>query len=77
MNAHDPMRRRMGFHPSASEVEAGKRESVLRQAEHHFTVAEFSELLANMASGCVDVRIYDDAIVLMRDFRPTASALSR
>ncbi len=69
MNVYDPAPRYIGLHRQTSEMEARQREAALRLAEHHFTAAEFSELLANIASGCVDVRIYDDAIVLMRDFR--------
>lgn len=70
MSAYDPHKSKMGFHPrpTASEVEARKREAVLRLAERHFTAAELSALLADMANGDVDVRIYDDGIVLMRKF---------
>ena len=67
MNLYDPAPGSIGFHPRGPTVEARKREAALRLAERHFTVAEFSELLASMASGLVDVRIYDDAIILMRD----------
>jgi hypothetical protein len=70
MSAYDPRKSKMGFHPRSqvSEVESRKREAVLRLAERHFTAAEFSTLMADMANGDVDVRIYDDGIVLMRKF---------
>ena len=54
-------------HPQAS-AEARKRAAVLRIAEQHFTAAEFSELMAALSDGHLDVRIYDDGIVLMREF---------
>ena len=60
------LRNSIGFRPRVSDMEARKREAVVRIAEQHFTAAEFSELMADMASGKVDVRIYDDGIVLMR-----------
>ncbi len=75
MNTHDQVP--IGFHPRGREMEALNREAVLRVAERHFTTAELSELLAGMASGRVDVRIYDDAIVLMRDHVRDPSVLSR
>jgi hypothetical protein len=60
------LRNNMGFHPRVSDQEARKREAVLRIAEKHLTAAEFSDLVADMAGGKIDVRIYDDGIVLMR-----------
>ena len=70
MSANDPMTQGMGYHPriQVSNVEARKREAVRRIAEQHFTAAELSALMADMANGGVDVRIYDDGIVLMRRF---------
>ena len=68
MSAYAPIDRNIGFHPRASEAEARKREAVMRIAEKHFTVVEFSELMADMADEKIDIRIYDDAIVLMRKF---------
>jgi hypothetical protein len=41
---------------------------VLRSAEVHLTAAEFEDLQANLANGKVDMRIYEDGIVLMRQF---------
>jgi len=60
------LRNNIGFHPRSSEKEALKHEAVLGIAEKHFTAAEFSELMTDMTDGNVDVRIYDDGIVLMR-----------
>ena len=60
------LRNSIGYHPRLSDKEARKREAVLRIAEQHFTAAEFGELIADMANGKVDVRIYDDCIVLTR-----------
>jgi hypothetical protein len=69
MTAHDHrLRVNLGFHPRVSDSETRRREAVLRIAEKHFTVEEFSELIAEMAEGKLDVRIYDDGIVLMRQF---------
>ena len=66
MSMSDP-RLRNSFPPHASDAVANrKREAVLRVAEHHFTAAEFAELVADLASGKLDVRLYDDGIVLMR-----------
>ena len=41
----------------------------MRIAERHFTADEFSALMAEIADGSVDIRIYDDGIVLMRDLK--------
>jgi hypothetical protein len=57
-----------GYHPNVSDNELRKREAVMRIAEQHYTAAEFSELMADMAAGRLDVRIYDDGIVLMRTY---------
>ncbi len=55
-------------HPHVSDKESRKREAVLRIAERHFTAEEFSELMRALSDGNVDVRIYDEGIVLMRRF---------
>lgn len=69
MTCHDPGSRNVAYHPASTVMDLRKREAVLRLAEHHLTVSEFSALLADMVNGVVDVRVYDDAIVLMRDYR--------
>lgn len=43
-----------------------QRELALRAAERHFTVAEFSCLMGDIAAGRVDIRVYDEGIVVMR-----------
>lgn len=53
---------------NASDREATKREAIMRLASHHFTASEFSELMLELAAGTLDVRLYDDGIVLMRRF---------
>ena len=70
MSAHAARIRNMGYHPrtQASDADIRKREAVRRIAERHFTAAELSALMVDMADGKVDVRIYDDGIVLMRRF---------
>jgi hypothetical protein len=68
VSAYAPLDRNIGFHPRLSEAETKKREAVLRVAERHFTAAEFSELIAELASDRLSVRIYDDCIVLTRTF---------
>jgi len=70
MSIHDPRLRSMGYHPRTqlSDIDVRKREAVRRIAEQHFAAAELSALMADMANGKVDVRIYDDGIVLMRRF---------
>lgn len=69
MNMIDPRRRNgIAFCGNDSKEESIKREAALRVAEHHFTAAEFTELLAEFASGKLDVRMYDDGIVLMRQY---------
>jgi hypothetical protein len=44
-------------------------EAVLRIAEKHLTVVEFNELVTDLDLSDVDIRIYDDAIIVMRDYR--------
>ena len=69
MSIHDHrLRNSIGYHPRLSDKASRAREAVLRIAEQHVTAAEFAELIAEMANGKVDVRIYDDGIVLMRQF---------
>ncbi len=70
MSAYDPRMRSMGYHPRSqfSDADLRRREAVRRIAERHFTAAEMSALMSDMANGAVDVRIYDDGIVLMRKF---------
>jgi hypothetical protein len=69
MSAHDPrLRHGIGQHPQTSDGEARKRVAVLRIAEQHFTAAEFSELMAAISDDRVDMRIYEDGVVLMREF---------
>lgn len=58
MPAYVPLDRNIGFHPRTSEAEMRKREAMLRVAEHHFAAVELSELLADMAAGKVDVRLF-------------------
>lgn len=67
MSLSDP-RLRNSFPPRASDAAARNRETVLRVAEQHFSAAEFAELIADLASGKLDVRLYDDGIVLMRQY---------
>lgn len=67
MSVSDP-RLRNSLPPHSSDALAKKREAVLRVAEHHFTAAEFADLVADLASGKLDVRLYDDGIVLMRKY---------
>jgi hypothetical protein len=69
MSPIDPrLRQGIGPHPQTSDAEARKRAAVLRIAEPHFTAAEISELMAALSDGQVEVRIYEDGIVLMREF---------
>ena len=69
MSVIDPrLRNSIGFHSRNSEAERRKRDAVLRVAAHHFTAAEFSDLMADLTEGKLDVRLYDDGIVLMRQF---------
>lgn len=50
------------------EAERRRREVVLKVAEAHFTACEFAGLINDVAMGRVDIRIYDEGIVLMRQF---------
>ena len=69
MSIHDHrLRNSIGYHARLSNQETRQREVVLRVAEQHFTAAEFAELVADVADNKVDVRIYDDGIVLMRQY---------
>jgi hypothetical protein len=69
MYAIDPrLRNSIGLHPRPSDVAAEKREAFLRIIAHHFTASEIAELRADLEAGKLDVRLYDDAIVLMRRF---------
>ena len=69
MSIHDHrLRNSIGYHSRLSDTETRKREVVLRIAEQHFTAAEFAELVADVADNKVDVRIYDEGIVLMRQY---------
>lgn len=58
----------IGFHPRMPEAERRRREVVLKVAEVHFTACEFAGLIDDVAMGRIDIRIYDDGIVLMRQF---------
>lgn len=58
----------IGFHRNVSDKELRTREAVMRIAERHYSAAEFSEMMADMAAGRLDVRIYDQGIVLMRTY---------
>lgn len=69
MSTHDPNQRNIDLQPQSAMLDTCKREAALRAAEHHLTVSEFSELLMDMANGAVDIRVYNDAVVLMRDHR--------
>lgn len=69
MTAHDPrLRNSIGFHLRVSDEAARKRQAVLLIVEHQFTAAEFSALMSDLAAGKLDVRLYDDGIVLMRQY---------
>lgn len=53
---------------------ANERVAVLMLAERLFTVAEYAQLCADMNSGQVEIRRFDDGIVLVRNF-PVAACL--
>ena len=72
MPADTLLRWPIGHYRNLSDGEIRKREDVLRVAEHHFTAAEFAELRADLASGKLDVRLYDQGIVLMRTYEETS-----
>jgi hypothetical protein len=60
---------RGGYRPnSPAELAASNRVAVLSVCERLFTVAEYNQLCADMGSGKVDFRMYDDGIVLTRKF---------
>ena len=68
MPAYAPLQRPIGYHWNVSDKETRKREAVMKLAERYFTADEYLELMKDMAAGRVDVRIYDDGIVLTRKF---------
>jgi hypothetical protein len=69
MSNHDHrLHNSIGYHPRVSDNKTREWEAVLRIAEQHLTAVEFVELVADVADNKVDVRIYDDGIVLMRQF---------
>jgi len=47
---------------------ASDRVAVLMLAERLFTVSEYNQLCADIGAGRVEIRKYDDGIVLMRVF---------
>lgn len=66
--------RHIGYHHSnvgadaASVRERRARELALARAEKIYTAEEFAELLADMSSNRVEVRVYDDGICLSRTY---------
>jgi hypothetical protein len=48
-------------------------EFALKAAEAHFTVAEYAALAQELASGKADVRVYDDGIVITRQYEAKAA----
>jgi hypothetical protein len=65
---------RIGYHHSnvgldeTSARERQARELALSRAEKIYTAEEFAELLADMSSNRVEVRVYDDGICLSRTY---------
>jgi hypothetical protein len=53
---------------TAAEREASDRIAVLTLAEKLFTMKEYTQLCADVATGRVEIRMYDDGIVLTRKF---------
>jgi hypothetical protein len=53
-------------HRSSARVQRCLKETVLEAAGKHFSAREFRELKRDLEAGLVEVRIYDDGIVLMR-----------
>jgi hypothetical protein len=53
---------------SPAELAARNRVAVLSVCERLFTVAEYNQLCADLGSGKVEFRIYDEGIVLSRKF---------
>jgi hypothetical protein len=68
MTAYAHLDRPIGYHRNVSDNERRKREAVMKIAERHFTAAEIAQLVADVADNKVDVRFYDDGIVLMRTY---------
>jgi hypothetical protein len=66
--------RRFGYHDrnagldAAAMKERQARELALSRAEKIYTAEEFAELLADMSSNRVEVRVYDDGICLSRTY---------
>ncbi len=48
--------------------DANEHVALLMLAERLFTVEEYTQLCADIGSGKVEIRRYDDGIVLVRDF---------
>jgi hypothetical protein len=53
---------------SPAELAASNRVALLTMCEKLFTVAEYNQLCADMGSGKVEFRMYDDGIVFTRTF---------
>jgi hypothetical protein len=66
MRSHQPNERRAPASPT--ELAARDRVAVLSVCERLFTVAEYNQLCADLGSGKLDFRVYDDGIVLTRKF---------
>jgi hypothetical protein len=66
--------RRNGYNPSnvgfdgAAVKERQARELALSRAKKIYIAEEFAELLADMSSNRVEVRVYDDGICLSRTY---------
>ena len=56
------------YAPLNRSTERRKREATMRIAERHYTADEYLELMSDMDEDRVDVRIYDDCMILMRTF---------
>ncbi len=55
------------FHQrSSARVQRCLKETALEAASKHFSISEFRKLERDLEAGRVEVRIYDDGIVLMR-----------
>lgn len=69
MRAYDPNSPATRYEPSSSiEREHRKRNAFLKYAETVYTAEEFASLKSDVWLGRVDIRIYDDGIVMMRKF---------
>jgi hypothetical protein len=66
MKSHQSNERRAPA--SAAELAAINRVAFLSVCERLFTIAEYNQLCADIGSGKVDFRVYDDGIVLTRKF---------